>query len=181
MDPDHADYRFALVGAYVIPRLQGELRDGGPHESEVRDGGPHESEVRDGGPHEGEVRDGGPRDIEGGLSDRAVPIYGGDFIPEVVQDTGQGVGPLRDWREEEILEDVGVKEQSPEEELRLPKGMTPEEFQEVFSQVGGVEGYQVLYVASPLRSRTTKDVLAAVQDLYLRPEGARMPSSKSSQ
>ncbi|CAE7758600.1 RE1 [Symbiodinium sp. CCMP2456] len=39
---------------------------------------------------------------------------------------------------------------------------------EIFSQVGGVEGYKVIYVMSPLRSRTTKDVLAATQDLYLR-------------
>ena len=37
-----------------------------------------------------------------------------------------------------------------------------------FSAKLGVDGYQVIYLASPLRSRTTKDVLFAVQDLYLR-------------
>ena len=179
VDPDHADYRFALVGAYVMPRLyehevrdggphKGEVRDGGPHKGEVRDGGPHKGEVRDGGPHKGEVRDGGPEGIECGLSDRTVPIYGGEFEPDVAEDTGHGVGPLRDWREEELFDEAEPQGLSPEEERRLPKGMTKEEFQEIFSQVDGVDGYQVIYLASPLRSRTTKDVLSAVQDLYLR-------------
>ena len=60
--------------------------------------------------------------------------------------------------------------------------MTNEEFNEIFSQVGGVDGYQVIYLASPLRTRTTKDVLYAAQDLYLRLSlGARLPSSKSAQ
>ena len=197
VDPDHADYRLALIGAYVIPKLQGEVRDGGPHrgevrdggahgsevrdggphEGEVRDGGPHEGEVRDGGPHEGEVRDGGPHEGEvrdggphggevrdGGpddssqkLSDHSVPVHGGDFEPEVVEDTGR-----------ELVDDEATPALSTEEKLKLPAGMTMEEFNEVFSQVGGVEGYQVIYLASPLRTRTTKDVLFAVQDLYLR-------------
>ena len=87
---------------------------------------------------------------------------------EVAEDTGHGAGPLRDWRDEELVDDMEAQKPSPEEELRLPKGMTKEEFQEIFSQVGGVDGYQVIYLASPLRSRTTKDVLSAVQDLYLR-------------
>ena len=207
-DPDHSDYRFALVGAYVIPKLlrevrdggphrdevrdggphrdevrdggphkdevrdggphRDEVRDGGPHKDEVRDGGPHKHEVRDGGPHRDEVRDGGPDQHEEGLSDSAVPIYGGDFEPEVSEDTGFGLGPLQEWQEGELFEDGDVVNPSAEEELRLPKGMSEEEFKEVFSQVGGVEGYQVIYVSSVLRSRTTKDVLAAVQDLYLR-------------
>eukprot|EP00439_Symbiodinium_sp_Y106_P057653 s1399_g8.t1 len=248
VDPDHADYRFALVGAYVIPKLYDEVRDGGPHNDEVRDGGPHNHEVRDGGPHNPEVRDGGPHnpevrdggphnpevrdggphnpevrdggphnpevrdggphnpevrdggphnpevrdegphkhevrdggphkhevrdggplEAEDNLSDRAAPIYGGDFVPEAEGDTGHGVGPLRDWRGEELFDDEGAQEPLPEEEYRLPRSMTKEEFREIFSQVGGIDGYQVMYVASPVRSRTTKDVLAAVQDLYLR-------------
>ena len=90
VDPDHADYRYALIGAYVIPMLQGEVRDGGPHKGEVRDGGPHESEVRDGGPHKGEVRDGGPENSCQRLSDHGVPVHGGDFEPEVVEDRGHG-------------------------------------------------------------------------------------------
>ncbi|CAE7884617.1 RE1 [Symbiodinium sp. KB8] len=188
VDPDHSDYRFALVGAYVIPKLyhevrdggphrhevrdggphKDEVRDGGPHKDEVRDGGPHKDEVRDGGPHKDEVRDGGPDQSEEGLSDSAVPIYGGDFEPEVSEDTGVGLGPLQEWQEGELFENGDVANPSTEEELRLPRGMSEEEFKEVFSQVGGVEGYQVIYVSSMLRSRTTKDVLAAVQDLYLR-------------
>ena len=145
-----------------------EVRDGGPHNPEVRDEGPHKHEGRDGGPHKHEVRDGGPLEAEDNLSDRAAPIYGGDFVPEAEGDTGHGVGPLRDWRGEELFDDEGAQEPLPEEEYRLPRSMTKEEFREIFSQVGGIDGYQVMYVASPVRSRTTKDVLAAVQDLYLR-------------
>ena len=85
-----------------------------------------------------------------------------------MEDTGHGVGPLRDWRDGELVDDEATPALSTEEKLKLPAGMTMEEFNEVFSQVGGVEGYQVIYLASPLRTRTTKDVLFAVQDLYLR-------------
>ncbi|CAE7236687.1 RE1, partial [Symbiodinium sp. KB8] len=86
----------------------------------------------------------------------------------VAEDVGIGVGPLRDWRDEDLVEEQEPVGLTAEEEGRLPKGMTAEEFQQVFHQVGGVNGYRVIYVASPLRSRTTKDVLYAVQDLYLR-------------
>ena len=101
-------------------------------------------------------------------SDYGIPIYGGDFEPEVAEDTGHGVGALRDWREGELVDEEVVSRPSAEEERRLPKGMTNEEFEAIFSQVGGVDGYQVIYLASPLRTRTTKDVLFAVQDMYLR-------------
>ena len=140
------------------PRIEGEVRDGGPHEGEVRDGGPHGSEVRDGGPVE----------VVDQVDAHEVQIDGGDFEPEVVEDNGEGIGPPQGWREDEWVDPGEAPRLSPEEELRLPKGMTKEEFEEVFSQVGGVDGYQVVYVMSPLRTRTTKDVLAAVQDVYLR-------------
>ena len=133
VDPDHADYRSALVGAYVVPDL--EVRDGSPHEGEVRDGGPHGSEVRDGGPHGGEVRDGGPLKDD----DSRVPVRDGDFVPEVAEDAGIGVGPLRDWRDEDLVDEQEPVGLTAEEERRLPKGMTAEEFQQVFHQVGGRE------------------------------------------
>ena len=60
----------------------------------------------------------------------------------------------------------------------MPKGMTNEEFNEIFSQVGGVDGYQVIYLASPLRTRTTKDVLYAAQDLYLRLKAQGCPVAR---
>ena len=75
---------------------------------------------------------------------------------------------MREWREAELVDDDEVPRLSLEEELKLLKGMSKEEFRQVFSQVGGVDGYQVLYLASPLRTRTTRDVLSAAQDLYLR-------------
>ena len=231
VDPDHADYRFALVGAYVIPTLdvrdggpqgsdvrdggpqgsdvrdggpqgsdvrdggpQGsDVRDGGPQGSDVRDGGPQEGDVRDGGPQEGDVRDGGPQggdvrdggpqggDVRDGgpyiISDVHVPVRGGDFVPEVAEDLGVGLGPLSEWKDGDLVEE---REDPPltTEERRLPGGMTQAEFQEIFSQVGGVEGYQVLYVSAPLRSRTTKDVLYAVQDLYLRLRAQGCPISR---
>ena len=56
--------------------------------------------------------------------------------------------------------------------------MTNEEFNEIFSQVGGVDGYQVIYLASPLRTRTTKDVLYAAQDLYLRLKAQGCPVAR---
>ena len=58
-DPDHADYRFALVAAYVVPRLheQDVPDEGGPHKRDVPDeGGPHEQDIPDeGGPHKQDV------------------------------------------------------------------------------------------------------------------------------
>eukprot|EP00439_Symbiodinium_sp_Y106_P056869 s729_g8.t1 len=87
---------------------------------------------------------------------------------KVVYDTGAGAGPLHAWSDGELLDDQEERAISPEEERRLPKGMTDEEFKKVFTEVDGIVGYQVMYLSSPLRSRTTKDVLSAVQDLYLR-------------
>ena len=202
VDPDHADYRFALIGAYVIPKLQGEVRDGGPHRGEVRDGGAHGSEVRDGGPHEGEVRDGGPHEAkyEMGVHTKAKyemgvhtkAKYEMGVHTEAKYEMGVQMTAARSlvitayqsmvetlnqrswrtrvgsWRDGELVDDEATPALSTEEKLKLPAGMTMEEFNEVFSQVGGVEGYQVIYLASPLRTRTTKDVLFAVQDLYLR-------------
>ena len=195
-DPDHTDYRFALIGAYVVPCVNREVPEGGPHNREVPEGGPHNREVPEGGPHSREVPEGGPhsrevpeggphsREVpEGGPHSREVPegglpedrndgkkvqIVGGDFEPEVVSDTGEGLGPLRAWTEGELIEDHEEAPVSPEERCRLPEGMTEEEFQQVFSEVEGIEGYQVMYLSAPLRSRTTRDVLAAVQDIYLR-------------
>ncbi|CAE7296882.1 RE1 [Symbiodinium sp. KB8] len=182
VDPDHADYRFALVGAYVIPIL--DVRDGGPQGSDVRDGGPQEGDVRDGGPQEGDVRDGGPQgsDVRDGgphiVSDVHTPVHGGDFVPEVAEDLGVGLGPLSEWKEGDLVEEREDPPLTAEEETRLPGGMTQAEFQEIFSQVGVVEGYKVLYVSAPLRSRTTKDVLYAVQDLYLRLRAQGCPISR---
>ena len=215
-DPDHTDYRFALIGAYVVPRINREVPEGGPHSREVPEGGPHSREVPEGGPHSREVPEGGPhngevpeggphsrevpekgphsREVpeggphngevpEGGPHSREVPeggirdapsgadgfqIIGGEFEPEVECDTGEGVGPLRAWTEGELVDDQEEQTISPEEERRLPKGMTDEEFRQVFSEVEGIEGYQVMYLSAPLRSRTTRGVLAAVQHLYLR-------------
>ncbi|CAE7595668.1 unnamed protein product [Symbiodinium sp. CCMP2456] len=106
-----------------------------------------------GGPQTDEVRDGGLLPDGCGLSDSGVPIHGGDFEPEVVEDSGHGVGLLREWQGGELFEVGDVERPSAEEELRLPKGMSSEEFQEIFSQVGGVEGYKGIYVMSPLRAR----------------------------
>ena len=165
-DPDHADYRFALVGAYVVPRINHEVSEGGPHSPEVSEGGPHSHEVSEGGPHSHEVSEGGPCGDRSG--EPGVQIVGGDFEPDVEHDTGEGGGPLRAWTEGELVGDGEEPAISPEQERRLPKGMTDEEFSQVFSEVDGIQGYQVTHLSAPLRSRTTRDVLAAVQDLYLR-------------
>ena len=54
-----------------------------------------------------------------------------------------------------------------------PKGMTDEEFHKVFKEVEDGLEYQTLYTMRPLRSRTTREVASAVQDmvLELRAEG----------
>ena len=212
-DPDHSDYRFALVGAYVVPRISHEVPEGGPHNDEVPEGGPHSHEVPEGGPHSHEVPEGGPHSHEvpeggprshevpeggphndevpeGGPHSHEVPeggpqmvpsdvskvvVVGGDFEPEVECDTGGGVGPSRAWTDGELWEDYDEQSISPEEERALPKGMTDEEFKQVFSEVDGITDYQVMYLSSPLRSRTSRDVLAAVQDMYLRLKSSGYP------
>ena len=202
-DPDHSDYRFALVGAYVVPRISHEVPEAGPHNDEVPEGGPHSHEVPEGGPHSHEVPEGGPHSHEvpeggphndevpeGGPHSHEVPeggpqtvpsdvskvvVVGGDFEPEVECDTGGGVGPSRAWTDGELWEDYDEQSISPEEERALPKGMTDEEFKQVFSEVDGITDYQVMYLSSPLRSRTSRDVLAAVQDMYLRLKSSGYP------
>ena len=104
-----------------------------------------------------------------------VVVVGGDFEPEVECDTGGGVGPSRAWTHGELWEDYDEQSISPEEERALPKGMTDEEFKQVFSEVDGITDYQVMYLSSPLRSRTSRDVLAAVQDMYLRLKSSGYP------
>ena len=218
-DPDHADYRFALIGAYVVPKISREVPEERPHSHEVPEGSPHSHEVPEGSPHSHEVPEGSPHSHEvpeGSPHSREVPeerphsrevpeerphsrevpeerphsrevpeerphsrevpegsphsvqIVGGDFQPEVEYDTGAGAGPLHGWSDGELLDSQEEQAISPEEERKLPKGMTDEEFKRVFSEVEGIEGYQVMYLSSPLRSRATRDVLSAVQDIYLR-------------
>ncbi|CAE7348330.1 unnamed protein product [Symbiodinium microadriaticum] len=123
-DPDHADYRFALV---------------------VQQEG-------------------------------AVSMDGGDFVPEVDEDEGVGLGPLQGWTEGELLAEG--PEQPQGDDCDLPVGMSEEEFKKVFFEVEGIEGYQVMYMAQPSRSRTTRDVLAAVQDAYLRLRAQGFPISR---
>ena len=193
-DPDHSDYRFALIAAYVVPRIhKPEVPDeGGPHKPEVPDeGGPHKPEVPDeGGPHKPEVPDeGGPHKPEvpdegDSISDVVVPeqgnsvvqIDGGDFEPEVEEDNGTGLGPLQGWVEGDLVEDDPGESQG--DDHQMPVGMTEEEYKRVFFEVDGIEGYQVMYMAHPLRSRTTRDVLSAVQDVYLRLRAQGFPVSR---
>ena len=261
-DPDHRDYRYALVGAYVIPRIvepsnevpheEGPPSNEVPHEEgppshevpheegppshEVpHEEGPPSNEVpheegppshevpheegppshevpHEEGPPSNEVpheegppshevpheegppshevphEEGPPSNEvphEEGPPSREVPhqegphrcprVDGCDFCPEVASDEGEGVGPLNTWTEGEVFKELEAKEISPEEERKLPKGMTEEDFKEIFRDVDGIVDYKVIYVSRPLRSRTTKDVLEAVQDLYLRLKAEGLP------
>ena len=96
------------------------------------------------------------------------------------EDTGHGVGPLRDWREGELIDDQMVPAPTTEEELQLPAGMTMEEFNEVFCQVGRGRLSGDLFGKSVAIKDYKGRAVCGSRPLFA-PSGAGMPSDESSQ
>ena len=78
-------------------------------------------------------------------------------------DRGDGDDPFEEEPEEETAE-------GDEPDL---KGLSQEEFEKIFHEVGNGFEFDTFYVSRPLRSRTSSEVYAAVQEMFLtlRAEG----------
>ncbi|CAE7207099.1 RE1 [Symbiodinium natans] len=149
-DPDHRDYRYMLVGAYLFPKLESFKKKEGQENPEPPPAlDPAEEEGVDEGHRFHPVMEG-------------KSVIGGVGVEDLVGE--QGAISFDDMFAEEE-EDLAPP---PEEEL--PAGLSDEDFKKLFGEeVGdGNPEFQVLYVAHPLRTRTTNEIGAAVQEIYLK-------------
>ena len=166
-DPNHKDYRYLLVGAYIFPRL---LQ---PDELQAKPEGPPEKlDEPQAKPDEL------PEDPDGLLPQphqlpREPEESGVDFLElsgAEDLDDGHGVGEAEleeDWDPmEEVPERRSYK--GPREEECAKRGLSQEEFDRIYKEVDTNLDFDVVYVVRPLRTRTASEVTAAVQELVLK-------------
>ena len=164
------DYRYFLVGAYTMP---GDPKPEVPHEEPHGDPKPEVPHEEPHGDPEPEV----PHEEPHGDPEPEVPheephgdpeldaLHGesrGDHKVDAVEDDGGGVGQVEFARDDA-------------EELWYLKGLTEEEFNKIFSEVGEPRDVKVLYYVLPLRRRTSAQVLATVQNMVLRLKSQGLP------
>ena len=158
-DPDHRDYHYMLIGAYTYPRL--EKTEGKSRRTKNE-----------------------PRAALGSHGDQHPPDDCLEYAPSgdeaaaplkcdggVCGDSSD-VGPVLAEEEDDIfVEDVEeIRSVGEEDDL---KGLTQEEFEKIFHEVGEEFDMDTFYISRPLRSRTSAEVHAAVQEVFLtlRAEG----------
>ena len=139
-DPDHRDYRYMLVGAYLFPKLESFKKKEG-QENPERPSAPDlaEEEGVDEGHHFHPVMEG-------------PSVIGGVGVEDLVGE--QGAISFDDMLAEEEEDLAPLPEEEP------PVGLSDEDFKKLFGEeVGdGDPEFQVLYVARPLRARTTNEI-----------------------
>ena len=98
------------------------------------------------------------------------------IVPEDIRDSVEAVLP--DFKDlfGETDDDLPLPTRADPEAEGLPKGLNEEEFARIFNEVDGHVEYKTIYIMRPLRSRTAREVAAAVQDmvLELRAEGLQI-------
>ena len=184
-------YRYALIGSYCMPRLEGyknidipvDWQEGGGE----RDPGPVHPED-DGGRDPSPVHPGddGGRDPS--------PVHPGDDggrdsspVQQEKGDDGRGVGPVVHDDDDFLAEEESQELPLPESD-RVDLDQKNEEYRklydEVYKEVGDSIEYQTLLYVIPLRSRQKLDVNTAMRRMYLqlRQEGhpvARVHSDRA--
>ena len=158
-DPDHRDYRYMLIGAYTYPKLE-------------------KAEGKDKRAKNGSMKESDPSDVWHPPDDCQEYAPSGDEAPMPLKvDADGGVGlseaDLAFANEEDDIfaEDVeDIPSEVIEDDL---KGLTQEEFEKIFHEVGEEFDMDTFYISRPLRSRTSLEVHAAVQEVFLtlRAEG----------
>ena len=188
-DPDHSDYRYMLVGAYTYPRLEKEQssqKKGKRAKGDQGDGCP--DSVCQGDPA---AVDEGPRECPqeewpsggGSGSGKGVPMDAeANAEPEDLLGVLLGRDAVSPDVEEEILEgdlfeeyEEIVVDEGDQPDL---KGLSQEEFEKIFHEVGEGLEFDTFYVARPLRSRTSSEVYAAVQEVFLTLRAEGLPISR---
>ena len=158
-DPDHRDYRYMLIGAYTYPKLEMPEGKSGRAKDELKAASDPSGEQ----PLPDDCQEYAPS------GDEAVPPLkcDGDTCGDSLE-----VGPALEEEEGDVFaEDV---EETPfVDDAEDLKGLTQEEFERIFHEVGEEFDMDTFYISRPLRSRTSAEVHAAVQEVFLtlRAEG----------
>ena len=168
-DPNHKDYRYLLVGAYIMPKQANEPQVPQANEPQV----PQANEPQVPQADEPQVPQADEPQVPQ-ADEPQVPQAGGlvsmlDDSGLDVCDDGRGVGPVpledeQDPMEESLERHVrgGVEGG---DDLR---GLSQEEFERIFNEVGAEMEFVTVYLVRPLRTRTSAEVTAATQELILR-------------
>ncbi|CAE7769634.1 GIP [Symbiodinium sp. CCMP2592] len=195
-DPNHNDYRYLLVGAYLMPRPPDvpppskeppkepldvlppseEPLDVLPPSKEPLDVLPPSEEPLDVLPPSKEPLDVLPPSVE-------PPSESLDALQSESDDTGCGVGKVDPGAGFSVLDpfvddhdDPHPMQEAPEGRVReVPdddtselRGLSQEEFERIYDEVGQELDYETVYVVRPMRTRTAAEVMAAVQELVLK-------------
>ena len=194
-DPDHTDYRYLLVGAHTYPRLEKEQTL--PKKKSAK--GAQEAEAGDsvcsGGPVP--VAEAPKECLQEECPSGAMPATSGEGPPDAgavvepedllgvllgqdAEPPGAGRSGVED--QEEVPEGDPFEEYAEAvvdegDDLDL-KGLSQEEFEKIFHEVGEGLEFDTFYVARPLRSRTSSQFYAAVQEVFLTLRAEGLPVSR---
>ncbi|OLP75490.1 Copia protein [Symbiodinium microadriaticum] len=177
--PDHMDYRYALVGAYLLPTFATESNENKAAESSENKA-TESSENKAAESNENKAAESNENKAAESNENKAGGSSGHEsdvFEPKAIPDIEGGVGALDEHDDKVLIDEVieGNAVVADDDDPSLPKGMTQEEFETVFKEVQGITGYKVIYVSRPLRTRLSKEVLAAAQDIFLRLRAEGLP------
>ena len=155
----------------------GDPRPDGGHPGDPRPDGGHPGDPRPDGGHPGDPRpDGGhsgdPRP-DGGRSDALRPGGEGleaesshdDLLQALLGDGGPHAEAAEHDEGDPFEEEP--EDEFPDFEESDLRGLSQEEFEKIFHEVGDGFEFDTFYVSRPLRSRTSSEVCAAVQELVL--------------
>ena len=157
----------------------GEPRPDGGHLGEPRPDGGHLGEPRPDGGHPGEPRPYGGRSgssVGPDREDLLRVLLGGDESGADGQESAVAAD-ARGEGGEDPFEEV-VEEDYDDNGAFDLKGLTQEEFEQIFYEVGDGIEFDTFYVARPLRSRVSSEVCSAVQELFLTLKAEGLPISR---
>ncbi|CAE7189867.1 TY5A [Symbiodinium sp. KB8] len=160
------DFRYVLVGAFMIPKIYKDLKEG--DDEEKNEGGARDEANGTSMKEDFECSEYEP-------SEPGSVIKEGVVADEVERDEVEGgIGDFGDY--EDLFEEakVGydyVKDPLPEEEL----DKTNKEFWDVYKEVGDPPRMQVLQYAIPLVTRRSSEVNAAIRTMILKIKAEGFP------
>ncbi|CAE7876411.1 TY5A [Symbiodinium sp. KB8] len=156
-------YRYALIGSYCMPRLDGYQEASIPQDFLPQ---PDPDEERDLDPLQPDPNEG--RDPDPLQPD---PSEGPDSGRVCHDDDGKGVGVILD-EDENFLDEEEAIEHPPSPEDQVDMDQKNDDYRkfydDVYKEVGDPLEYQTLLYVVPLRSRQKVDVNAAMRRMYLQ-------------
>ena len=118
------------------------------------------------------------------IHDQTVGIGGGreddpdhdDLLQALLVDEGPHAGAAE--RDEGDLFEEEPEDEFPDFEESDLRGLSQEEFEKIFREVGDGLEFDTFYVSRPLRSRTSSEVYSAVQELFLTLKAEGLPIAR---